>query len=79
MSDETFELQHDPRTSVQIESCVDPGDHHAVHRRQTGLALYTCNCGYSSGWVSMESLPLPVDFIRNHLPPGVEWPEESNS
>jgi hypothetical protein len=71
---ETFELQHEPKTIWQVESCVDPGDHHATHRRFTGLVNYLCNCGFSSGWVTKDSLPDPTDFLREHLPPGVEWP-----
>ncbi len=74
MSEETFEVRHEPKTVFQVESCVSPGGHHALHRRFTGLAHYTCNCGYSSGWVPRGTLPPPTDFIRDHLPAGVVWP-----
>lgn len=74
---ETFELRHEPRTLRQVESCVDPGDHHAVHRRFTGMVNYLCNCGVSSGWVPEGAMPQALDFIQEHLPPGVDWPVES--
>lgn len=72
MISETFELRHSPQVYHQIESCVDPGDHHALHRRPTGLACHVCNCGYNSGWVHKSTLPLGHDFIRDHLPPDEE-------
>lgn len=71
MNEETFELLHIPRMFDQVESCVDPGDGHAVHHRRTGLVNYTCNCGYTSGWVPKGELPIPYDFTLDHLPAGV--------
>ncbi len=72
MSDETYELHHSPQAYHQLETCVDPGDHHAPHRRFTGLVNFVCNCGYASGWVPRETQPFPADFIRAHLPPDYE-------
>jgi hypothetical protein len=65
-----------PHAISQVRSC--DGSAHATHRELTGLVLYYCNCGYSSGWVDRSTLPLPADFIRDHLPPGtsVGWPKE---
>jgi hypothetical protein len=71
---ETFAVLHDPRTLYQVETCEDPGDHHARHRRFTGLVNYVCNCGYSSGWALKATLPEASDFIKAHMPPDAEWP-----
>lgn len=64
----THELvpRHDPHVYQQVQSC--DGTEHATHRELTGLVLYFCNCGYSSGWVNRFELPEPEDFIRAHRP-----------
>lgn len=64
----THELvpRHDPHTFRQVQSCT--GTEHAMHRELTDLALYFCNCGYSSGWVPADTLPQPSDFISAHRP-----------
>lgn len=77
--DEEFELRHSPHTLAQVESCVDPGDHHAVHRRFTGLVNYVCNCGFSSGWVPKDELPDSPDFILAHLPSDHPLTQEAGS
>ncbi len=66
MSDE-FELRHEPRILRQVTTCKNPGDSHAVHRQLTGLVHFSCNCGYSSGWVPGEDMPLPSEFFDEHL------------
>jgi hypothetical protein len=76
MAHETFELPHHPMTLHQLRTCVpgnDAGDEgHVLHREFTGLALYACNCGYSSGWVDANALPQPSDWVLGHLPRGTE-------
>lgn len=72
---EHLEVRHDPRTIHQVASCT--GKEHAMHREFTGKVLFYCNCGYNSGWVEKDTLPLPTEFIKDHLPPGVQWPESA--
>lgn len=60
--------RHDPHCVHQVKSCL--GDEHATHRELTGMALYWCNCGYTSGWVPASDLPAPTEFIEAHRP---EW------
>lgn len=71
MSDETFALVCRPQTLRQVRECTTQGSTdkpHAVHRELTPLAHYLCNCGYSSGWVPEDTLPLGSDFIAEHAP-----------
>jgi hypothetical protein len=63
---EHLEARHDPHVVRQVNSCT--GTEHATHRELTGLALHYCNCGYSSGWVPVDSLPTPAAFIADHQP-----------
>lgn len=65
MSDEVFTIPCRPRTMRQVMECTTQ---HAVHRELTELAHFSCNCGYSSGWVPVGTLPLASDFIEQHLP-----------
>lgn len=62
----------EPHTIRQSRLC---DGEHAVHRDMTDLVLYYCNCGYSSSWQKLEDMGPPADFIKDHLPPGVVWPE----
>lgn len=68
MSTETFTVPCRPQTLRQVEECVPPadGNAHAKHQNLTELALFSCNCGYSSGWMPVDRLPSAVDFIRLH-------------
>lgn len=71
MSDEVFTVPCRPRALRQTRECTTPGTEdapHAMHRELTGLAHYSCNCGYSSGWVPEADLPLASDFIDAHMP-----------
>jgi hypothetical protein len=69
VSEETFVIPCKPRTVRQVAECVDPGDHHAKHRKLTDLWHFSCNCGYSSGWRPEDELPMSsTDFIMLHLP-----------
>lgn len=66
---ERFELPHLTHTVHQVEQCTTqgvPGAPHAMHRKLTGKSLFLCNCGYSSGWVDTDLLPLPSDFFAEH-------------
>lgn len=69
MTNETFTTPCRPMTWRQVQECVGSREPHALHRRLTELAHYFCNCGYSSGWVPVDTLPLPSDFIEQHMPP----------
>jgi len=78
---ETFVAACRPYTFRQVLECTTDGTGdapHAMHRKLTELAHFTCNCGYSSGWVPKDELPLASDFIRDHLPPDVEWPPDGD-
>lgn len=68
MSEETFTSVCRPRAVHQYVECLPPadGNDHAKHRKLTGLSHYSCNCGYSSGWVPSDTLPLPTEFLKNH-------------
>lgn len=63
---EHLEARHDPVVVQQVKSCT--GTEHAMHRKATGLVLYYCNCGYSSGWVAADTTPTPAAFIAEHPP-----------
>lgn len=68
---EEFAVPHRPKTVHQVQECTTPGEPgqvHAVHRKLTGLVHYSCNCGYSSGWVDESRMPPPGDFIAAHWP-----------
>lgn len=65
---EELENRHEPHCVNQLASCT--GKEHATHRVFTGKVLYYCNCGYSSGWVDASDMPLPSEFINDHMPPG---------
>jgi hypothetical protein len=67
---ETYIIPCVPKTLRQIAECVPPADGaaHAKHVKLEPLALYLCNCGYSSGWVPEDTLPLASDFIDAHMP-----------
>lgn len=69
---EELKVEHRPHCVSQVASCS--GKEHAMHRELTGMVLYYCNCGYSSGWIDRDFVPVPTEFIRNHLPPGVTIP-----
>lgn len=56
-----------PHLTRQIVECVASNDH-AVHRQLTELVHYLCNCGYSSGWVPVDSVPTSSEFIAQHAP-----------
>lgn len=74
---EAFELRHVPHTVHQVRTCTTAQRGHAVHRELTGLVLYSCNCGYSSGWVDAQSLPTPSIWLRDHMPSGAtSWTGE---
>lgn len=70
MDGETFATPCRPQTLRQVQECVpqDVSGTHAVHRRLTDLVHYVCNCGYSSGWVPVDTMPLASDFIEQHMP-----------
>lgn len=70
MTEETFEIPCRPYTMRQVTECTTEGtqeDPHWVHREFTELAHFACNCGYSSGWVPVDTLPPAADFIEQHL------------
>lgn len=62
-----LEVYHNPHTLYQVKGCS--GKEHAMHRELTGVALFYCNCGYSSGWLTQEELPDPHEFIEAHRSP----------
>lgn len=64
--DHVLEPDHAPTIVRQVKSCS--GKEHATHRELTGLMLYHCNCGYSSGWLPEEMLPDANEFSRDHRP-----------
>jgi hypothetical protein len=71
VSDEVFAVPCRPQTMRQVLECTTsgtPDSPHWMHRKLTGLAHYSCNCGYSSGWVPVGTLPLASDFIDAHMP-----------
>ena len=45
-----------------------------AENRLTGLVNVVCNCGYSSGWVPRDGMPLPADMIGAHPHPGYAPP-----
>jgi hypothetical protein len=63
---EQLETRHEPTVVRQVQSCT--GTEHAMHRELTGLVLYYCNCGYSTGWVSVDTVVSPDAFIADHPP-----------
>ena len=73
---EDFELPHRVSTLHQVEQCTTAGTPqapHSRHLRQTGKSNYVCNCGYSSGWVDSDLLPLPSDFFAAHTEETVRY------
>lgn len=35
--------------------------------RTTGRVCYVCNCGVATGWVERDTLPLPSEWVYEHL------------
>lgn len=72
-----WELEHRLHYLNQIETRPgtpkDDGTRWA-ERRLTGLVNALCNCGYSSGWVPGDGMPLPSDMFAAHPHPGYTPP-----
>lgn len=64
-TNEVFLAPCRPRVTMQQMECVGE---HAVHRRLTEMVHFMCNCGFSSGWVSKDTMPQPSDFLEEHAP-----------
>lgn len=45
----------------------DNPDMMVKYHQLTGMSCYICNCGLMTGWVARESLPLPSEWIYEHM------------
>lgn len=67
-----WELEHRLQGLAQIRSRPGPPDEQGrqwMVRETTGLVSYQCNCGWSTGWVPRETVPLPDEAHRLHPAP----------
>ena len=69
----TWATEHRLTVLAQTEGRPSAADSHGqrwLERRATGLVLAACNCGYTTGWITKQTLPSSAWLIARHGVPG---------